>query len=142
MSYKKFKLNLSLYLDGKLKPAENKKIKNHLKSCRECSDLYLNLLSSKTSLGVLEKAKACDNFESKVMAKISSTDGMHGFSHAFLRATKASIFSAALIFIAISAFSYFTTSDVKRKTDNIASINNYVLKDANSYDKITNVFIK
>ncbi|AKL98716.1 zf-HC2 domain-containing protein [Endomicrobium proavitum] len=141
MSYKNFIRNLNLYLDGKLSKEESLKIKNHLKKCAQCSDVYLKLLSAKTSLGVLEKVKAGKNFESKVLLKIASANNAHSFSHGLLLAAKTSILSAALLFAVISAFNFFSTPKINRNIDNIAHMDYYVLENAGSYNKITNTFI-
>ncbi|MCL2390844.1 MAG: zf-HC2 domain-containing protein [Endomicrobia bacterium] len=138
MKCKNFVPKISLYIDDKLPQNEKVLFEEHLKSCKECFKEYSSLKNVRTSLMNLNKQKTGARFESIIMQKIEKKLYTPSQASTFFQTVKVSLLAAVFLFAVIAAFNFFTPSFFDKKShDNIAALNDYVLKDTSVYDKIS-----
>lgn len=104
MKCKKFKRMISLYIDGELKPDNEKKLLAHLETCENCQK-EKNLLECINQLLVPPKEiQPSPYFFSKVKQKITSPKTMDYYMGSLLKYLKPVLVSMACILIFVISF--------------------------------------
>jgi anti-sigma factor RsiW len=65
---------LSAYIDAELPGVEQLQIRDHLKSCRECSDEYESLLTTKRMLSALRLKEPASSLEQRILDRLASEE--------------------------------------------------------------------
>ncbi len=64
--------NISLYIDDMLDEKEVEELKNHLKNCDECNQIYENMLFIKNSLSDIDDIDTPENLHANIMNNIDT----------------------------------------------------------------------
>ncbi len=94
------------YLDGDISRDEERQLKEHLDSCKECKEIMHGLTESIAFMGSAVKIKAPDNFVDAVMTRLPKEKSQAG-AQRWLR--KHPIFVAAAMFLILMSATLFSS---------------------------------
>ena len=96
------------YLDGDISRDEERLLKEHLDSCKECKEIMNGLTESIAFIGSASKIKAPDNFVNSVMTRLPKEKSQAG-AQRWLR--KHPLFAAAAMFLILMSATLFSSYD-------------------------------
>ncbi|KAA0948576.1 anti-sigma factor [Sporosarcina sp. ANT_H38] len=94
------------YLDGDISRDEERILKEHLESCKECKEIMNGLTESIAFIGSVAKIKAPDSFVDSVMARLPKEKSQAG-AQRWLR--KHPFFAAAAMFLVLMSATLFSS---------------------------------
>jgi predicted anti-sigma-YlaC factor YlaD len=104
MKCKKIKRLVSLYIDGEIKPAKQRKMFAHLETCEDCQKEKNTLEFLNRLLLPPEPLQPSPQFLSKVKQGITSADGIGSYTLVWLKYLKPALASMASVLIFLLFF--------------------------------------